>query len=327
MRIARWIDGGAVAEGFVIDSRVVPFPGGRTVAGVLSDGLSAAHELRERADGEDGAALGDVRLIAPLAPAAIRDFSAYEEHVEGIGGGGAGREDALAVWRALPVFYFTNPHLVLGPGDAVRPPETEQLDFELEVAAVIGGVPGSDGANLDLQAAEAAIFGYTIMNDWSARDIQVREMASRLGPAKGKDFGTALGPWIVTADELEPSLDEEGMLALHAEVFVNDVRVGEDLVSHMAWTFPELIVQAARNSVVVPGDVIGAGTVGNGGCLGELWGRSGERTPPPLVEGDVVRMVVESIGELTGTVGAAVAGHHVGAGRRRKLPAARTARQ
>ena len=189
----------------------------------------------------------------------------------------------------------------------MSPPVTERLDFELEVAVVIGGVPGSDGANLTAEAAASHIFGYTIMNDWSARDLQSREMKVRLGPAKGKDFGTSLGPWIVTADELAPFLDEDGFLAVRAEVFVNGELVGDDLVSNMGWPFPELVAYASRNSRVVPGDVLGSGTVGNGGCLAELWGRRGELTPPPLAEGDEVRMVVEGIGELVARVGAAVA--------------------
>ena len=132
-------------------------------------------------------------------------------------------------------------------------------------------------------------------------------MKVRLGPAKGKDFGTSLGPWIVTADEIESFLDDEGFLAVHAEVRVNGELIGEDLVSNMGWPFAELVAYASRNSRVVPGDVLGSGTVGNGGCLGELWGRAGELTPPPLREGDEVRMTIEGIGELTTRVGAAVA--------------------
>ncbi len=217
-----------------------------------------------------------------------------------------GKSEVVPEWYQAPTFYFTNPHTVLGPGEAVSPPETERLDFELELAAVIGGVEGSDGANLTPEAAASHIFGYTIMNDWSARDLQAREMKVRLGPAKGKDFGTSLGPWIVTADELQPFLDDDGFLALRAEVFVNGELIGFDLVSNMGWPFGELVAYASRNARVVPGDVLGSGTVGNGGCLGELWGRAGSLTPPPLVEGDEVRMVVEGIGELTARVGAAV---------------------
>jgi 2-keto-4-pentenoate hydratase/2-oxohepta-3-ene-1,7-dioic acid hydratase in catechol pathway len=308
VRIARWASAeGVRGEGFVIDDSVVPFPDGLTVANVLAGGLDAAHELFARVSrAGEATPLAGVNLLAPLVPAAIRDFVAFEEHVEGISASVDGRSEVVPEWYQAPTFYFTNPHTVLGPGEPVSPPVTERLDFELEVAAVIGGVAGSDGANLSPRAAASHIFGYTIMNDWSARDLQAREMKVRLGPAKGKDFGTSLGPWIVTADELAPFVDDEGFLAVHAEVRVNGELVGEDLVSNMGWPFAELVAYASRNARVVPGDVLGSGTAGNGGCLGELWGRAGELTPPPLREGDEVRMTVEGIGDLTARVGAAV---------------------
>ena len=310
MRIARWREseeGADVREGFVIDDRVVSFPDQLTVADVLANGLDAVGDLFSRVADAESTPLADVQLLAPLVPAAIRDFVAFEEHVEGISASVDGKSEIVPEWHQAPTFYFTNPHTVLGPGDSVSPPDTERLDFELEIAVVIGAAPGSDGANLSADAAASHIFGYTIMNDWSARDLQSREMKVRLGPAKGKDFGTTLGPWIVTADELAPFLDDDGFLAVRAEVFVGGTLIGEDLVSNMGWPFPELVAYAARHSKVVPGDVLGSGTVGNGGCLGELWGRAGSLTPPPLQEGDEVRMVVEGIGELVGVVGASVA--------------------
>ena len=264
---------------------------------MLAQGLDAAHGLLARVDAA-ATPLADVQLLAPLVPAAVRDFVAFEEHVEGVSAGVEGKSHVADEWYEAPTFYFTNPHTILGPGEPVLPPVTERLDFELELAVVIGGVEGSDGSNLTPDAAASHIFGYTIMNDWSARDLQAREMKVRLGPAKGKDFGMSLGPWIVTADELEPFLDDDGFLAVRADVFVNGELIGDDLVSNMGWPFPELVAYAARNSRVVPGDVLGSGTVGNGGCLGELWGRAGGLTPPPLAEGDEVRMVVEGIGEL-----------------------------
>jgi 2-keto-4-pentenoate hydratase/2-oxohepta-3-ene-1,7-dioic acid hydratase in catechol pathway len=303
MRIARWESGGAVGEGFVVGDRVVPFPDGETVAGILAGGLDAARAAFARIDRSGGTALADVRLLAPLVPASVRDFVAFEEHVEGVSAGVEGKSFVAPEWYEAPTFYFTNPHTILGPGGTLRPPVTERLDFELELAVVVGGEPG---ANLDPEAAASRIFGYTIMNDWSARDLQGREMKVRLGPAKGKDFGTSLGPWIVTADELEPFLDADGFLAVRAEVRVNGELIGEDLVSNMGWPFPELVAYASRNSRVVAGDVLGSGTVGNGGCLGELWGRNGGLIPPPLGEGDEVRMTVEGIGELVGLVGEAV---------------------
>lgn len=312
MRLARWQDGDRTVEGFVEGDEVVPFPDGRTVASVLSGGWEAARALHDAA--RDGSAassaarrpLDAVRLLAPVVPSSVRDFVTFEEHVEGVSAGVEGKSDVAAEWYDAPTFYFGNPHTILGPGEPVRPPVTQKLDFELELAVVIGGVPGSDGSNLDADAARAHIFGYTIMNDWSARDLQAREMKVRLGPCKGKDFGMTLGPWIVTADELEGYLDEDGFLAVRAEVFVNGELIGEDLVSNMGWPFPELVAYASRNSRVAPGDVLGSGTVGNGGCLGELWGRNQGLTPPPLQTGDVVSMVIEGVGTIENVVGAPV---------------------
>ncbi|MGN7947128.1 fumarylacetoacetate hydrolase family protein [Microbacterium sp. 22215] len=314
MRIARWLDGADVGEGFVIGDQVVAFPDGLRVAEILSQGLEGARRVHDRVVDASGgvrataqaAALDSVRLLAPVVPASIRDFVAFEEHVEGVSASVDGKSEVVPEWYEAPTFYFTNPHTVLGPGDAVVPPVSERLDFELEMAAVIGFGPDADGANLDVAAAAGAIFGYTIMNDWSARDLQSREMKVRLGPAKGKDFGLSLGPWIVTSDEFAEFEDEDGYIAVRAEVRINGELIGEDLVSNAGWTFAELVAYASRNSRVVPGDVLGSGTVGNGGCLGELWGRNGALVPAPLVEGDEVRMAIEGIGELVGSVGAAV---------------------
>lgn len=311
MRIARW-QGERIGEGFVIDDRVVEFPGGRTVAQVLAAGLDAAHELFAAASADPGIPLAEVRMLAPLVPASTRDFVAFEEHVEGVSASVDGQGGVVPEWYEAPTFYFTNPHTVRATGEVVSTPPTERLDFELELAVVVGGAPVSNATPAD---AAASIFGYTVMNDWSARDLQAREMKVRLGPAKGKDFGLTLGPWIVTADELAPHLDDDGLLALRAEVRVNGELIGEDLVSHMAWTFPELVAYAARNSIVVPGDVLGSGTVGNGGCLGELWGRG--RTVPALREGDEVRMLIEHVGEIVNVVGAQVAGPAIRPARRR----------
>ncbi len=303
MRIARWVDGADVGEGFVDGESVIPFPDGLRVAEVLAQGLAAVAALYERRDPSAARPVSDVRLLAPLAPASIRDFVAFEEHVEGVSASVDGKSEVVPEWYDAPTFYFTNPHTVRATGDVVAIPETQRLDIELELAAVIGGVPGSDGENLDATGAAAHIFGYTVMNDWSARDLQSREMKVRLGPAKGKDFAMTLGPWIVTADELEPFIDADGFLAVRAELYVNGELVGADLVSNMGWPFPELVMYAARNSVVVPGDVLGSGTVGNGGCLGELWGRRGSLDPRPLEPGDEVRMVIEGVGEIVNVVG------------------------
>ncbi|GAA2425948.1 hypothetical protein GCM10010405_05560 [Streptomyces macrosporus] len=166
-----------------------------------------------------------------------------------------------------------------GPDDDVpMPPGSAVPDFELEVAAVIG----REGRDLDPEQARDHIVGCTVFNDWSARDLQSAEMRVDLGPCKGQDTATTPGPYLVTADELEPYRDADGFLrpALTAEV-VGEV-VGRDLLSHMSWTFEEMVAYASRGTRVVPGDALGSGTCGNGGCLAELWGLRGERTPPPL---------------------------------------------
>lgn len=314
MRIARWQHGKDVGEGFVVGDTVVPFPDGHLVADILAGGLDAARRDYERIDQHAAHPLASVHLLPPVRATTIRDFVAFEEHVEAMTMSADGVGNVPPEWYEAPTFYFTNPLSVLGPEAIVSPPVTNRLDFELEVAAVIGG-PG--GANLDAQGGAAAIFGYTIMNDWSARDLQGREMAVRLGPAKGKDFALSLGPWIVTADELEDRIDPDGFLAIRAEAWLNGELVGEDLVANMGWTFGELVSYASRNSRVVPGDVLGSGTVGNGGCLAELWARRPDSAPAPLTEGDEVRLVVESLGELRNTVSGPTAAPTIRAARPR----------
>lgn len=320
MKIARWTGTQGLNEGFVIDHKgqleVVPFPEGRTVTEVLTGGLPLAQDLFNTINLASGVPLENVTLQVPLVPASIRDFVAFEEHVEGVSGAVDGKNEVVPEWYEAPTFYFTNPHTTRATAETVAIPQTQRLDFELELAAIIGGVAGSDGQNLDVAAAGQHIFGYTVMNDWSARDLQSREMRVRLGPCKGKDFGMTLGPWIVTADEVEQYVDSDGALAVKAEAYVNGTPVGEDLVSNMGWNFAELVAYAARNSVVVPGDVLGSGTVGNGGCLGELWGRGS--SIPPLEPGDQVRLVIEGVGEITNTVGERVVAPQLPPARKRK---------
>ncbi|GHH75473.1 fumarylacetoacetate hydrolase family protein [Promicromonospora soli] len=307
MRLARWRHRGEVGEGFVVDDHVLPLPDGGTIAGLLAAGLPATLEigaaLVAATHGDEEPRLDDVELLPPLVPTTIRDFVAFEEHVEGVSAAVDGRSEVVPEWYEYPTFYFTNPHSVVATGETVVPPQCERLDFELEVAAVIGAVAGSDGANLTPEQGAAAIFGFTILNDWSARDVQAREMRVRLGPAKGKDFASTLGPWIVTADELADVLDPDGFHRLAMEAEVNGTPVGNDLLSNMGWPFGELVAYASRNTRVVPGDVLGSGTGGNGCCLAELWGRSGELSPPPLVAGDEVVLRVERLGELRNVVG------------------------
>jgi len=276
-----------------------PLPAGMTGLALVRLGLPAALETGRAALLGPAVPLASVRLLPPLQPPTIRDFTAFEEHVERVVRGVSGGSGVAPEWYEAPAFYFTNPYAVTGPFDDVPvPPGCQVFDFELEVAAVIG----ADGASLTPSAAREHIFGYTVLNDWSARDLQGREMKVGLGPAKGKDTATTLGPWLVTADELEPYRDADGFLALGARVLVNGTEAGHDLLSNMGWTFEDLIAYASRGTWVRAGDVIGSGTCGNGGCLAELWGRRGERVPPPLRPGDVVEMTVEAIGTIRNRV-------------------------
>lgn len=301
----------------MIEDSTVPFPDGATVTSVLELGIEGARHLFDRVQSAPRTLLSQVQLLAPLPPSSVRDFVAFEEHVEGVSAGVEGTSNVPAEWYQAPTFYFTNPHTISGTCAVIRPPVSDRLDFELELAIVIGGGPNAPESNLDADQSASVIFGYCIMNDWSARDLQAREMQVRLGPAKGKDFGMTLGPWIVTADELHQHLDNDGFLAVRAEAYVNGELVGEDLVSNMGWPFPELVAYASRNSRVVTGDVLGSGTVGNGGCLGELWGRNGGLTPPPLQPGDSVRLVIEGVGEIQNTVGEPVSAPPIPAARPR----------
>ncbi|GAA1964644.1 fumarylacetoacetate hydrolase family protein [Nocardioides panacihumi] len=294
--------GGVDTVGVVEGDQLHPFPTWLTMLDVVGGGLDYARELAAKARQADGVPVSAVQLLAPLRPPSIRDFVTFEEHVEGVRRSVDGASGVPEAWYDAPTFYFTNPHSVLGDGDVVEFPSASRArDFELEVAVVVG----REGRSLDAEQASAAIFGYVVLNDWSARDLQSREMQVGLGPAKGKDFANTLGPWIVTADEMDAYKDGDGFLQLRCSVEVNGELVGHDLLSNMGWSFETMIAYASRDSRVLPGDVLGSGTTGNGGCLAELWGLRGERTPPPLVDGDVVTVTVEGIGALTNRVGTA----------------------
>lgn len=209
-------------------------------------------------------------------PPAIRDFMAFEEHIRN-----ARRNRGLEVpeaWYRIPVFYFSNPGAVYGDGDEIpKPSDTAMLDYELELACVIG----SDGRPA----------GFTIMNDLSARDLQGLEMEVGLGPAKGKDFATALGPVLVSPDELPRDLDMRAIARVNGELRT-DSRTGA-----MHWSWDQLLAAAARNTPgLAPGDVIGSGTVG-GGCI--LEHGDGRWLQP----GDVVELEIEGIGVLRNRVG------------------------
>jgi 2-keto-4-pentenoate hydratase/2-oxohepta-3-ene-1,7-dioic acid hydratase in catechol pathway len=299
MRFATWEAGGVVSAGVVSDAGLHALPARTTVLDLVRAGLPAALEAGAAALRGPAVPGGSVRLLPPLQAPTVRDFVAFEEHVEGVRKAIDGVAGVVEEWYQAPTFYFTNPYALVGAHDDVAvPPGSQRFDFELEVAVVVG----RDGASLTPEAAREHVFGYTVLNDWSARDLQAREMRVGLGPAKGKDSATTLGPWLVTADELEPHRDDEGFLQLDMRVSVNGTEIGQDLLSNMGWPFEELIAYASRGTEVRAGDVLGSGTCGNGGCLAELWGRHGASAPPPLQPGDVVEMTVEGIGTIRNRV-------------------------
>jgi 2-keto-4-pentenoate hydratase/2-oxohepta-3-ene-1,7-dioic acid hydratase in catechol pathway len=313
MRIARYELDGSVLVGAVENqgeaTTVRAFPPAVDVIDLLEQGPAqrAAHPLGEPVP------VSSVRLLVPLQPPSVRDFVSFEQHIQGmIMGDGIPFPEA---WYGAPAFYFSNPNSLFATGAEIPvPPRAKRFDYELEVGAIIG----RRGQDLTLENAREVIAGYTVFNDWSARDLQGEDRKLGMGWAKGKDTASTLGPWIVTADELEQYRDGEGRLDLRMTVWLNGEQMGTDTLASTAWTFEQMLVYASRGTALVPGDVIGSGTCGSG-CLGELWGRSDPRNPSPLGPGDVVRMTVEHIGTIENTV---VAGPEpVDYGSSRRLPA------
>jgi len=236
--------------------------------------------------------LDNVTLHPPVAqPPSLRDFYAFEAHVKN-----ARARRGLPVppeWYELPVFYFSNPGSLVGHGVQVRKPVwTQSLDYELEIACVIG----KRARDVSAEDWQSVVAGFTILNDWSARDVQRREMAVGLGPAKGKDFATSLGPALVTLDELEPRRRGDRYdLAMEARVNGTTLSRGNAKDTH--WTFGQMIARASQDVYLFPGDVIGSGTVG-GGCLLEL----GQEVHRWLEPGDEVALEIELLGTLTNRI-------------------------
>jgi fumarylacetoacetate (FAA) hydrolase len=245
-------------------------------------------------------AAGEVTLCAPVPrPTSMRDGYAFRQHVE------AARRNRgvpmIKEFDEIPIFYFTNHLAVTGPGPVdVLPLHCDKLDFELEAAIVIGRT----GRNISAAEADAYIAGYMVMNDWSARALQMHEMTLNLGPAKGKDFATSIGPWLVTKDELADRriAGEAGdRYDLVMTTRVNGTEVSRGNMRDMSWTFAQIIERASYGVTLHPGDVIGSGTVGTG-CFLEL---NGSKVYDPawwLKPGDEVVCEIERLGTLENTI-------------------------
>lgn len=254
-----------------------------------------------------GIPVKDLHFLAPVPfPTSCRDGYAFRQHVA------AARRnrkvDMIPEFDQYPIFYFTNHHSIQGPGEIrCMPDHLEKLDFELEAAIVIC----KHGRNIQAKDAEQYIGGLMIMNDLSARKLQMEEMLLNLGPAKGKDFSTVIGPWLVTLDELQsfeiPAKENHTGTNwnLNMKCWVNEKQVSEGNLGDMDWTFAELIERASYGVDLYPGDVIGSGTVGTG-CFLELNG-TGKLNDPNYQEqwlqpGDVVEMEIDGLGKLQNTI-------------------------
>lgn len=264
----------------------LPFPDMRAV-------IEAGAEDAAKKASKDSLAIEEVKFLSPLRPATLRDGYAFEQHVK-TANANRGRE-VPEEWYKFPVFYFTNPHAVFGPQDEIPIPHyTQAMDYELEIAVIIG----KGGRDIRPEDAPNHIFGFTLFNDWSARDVQREEMKVGLGPAKGKDFASSFGPVIVTPDELtDRATGRPGVYDLALSARVNGETRSQGNFKDMYWSFGEIIARASDSTELLPGDVIGSGTVGTG-CLLELTRAQG----PWLKSGDVVELEAERIGILKNIV-------------------------
>lgn len=238
-------------------------------------------------------ALDKATLLSPvLQPPTVRDFMIFEEHATG-----QGTREQTDAWYRMPIFYFSNTLRIFGPDAHIPyPSASDMLDYELELGCIVG----KGGSNIAEADAMDYIAGFCIFNDWSCRDLQGDEMAARLGPAKGKDAATSLGPWMVTMDEMAPYM-RDGRLHVKCTVKVNGdywLSDGDGGVAYHTWG--SLVERASKDSRIAPGDVFGTGTVG-GGSIGEAI-RKGYEEARFLQPGDVVEIEVEGIGALRGTI-------------------------
>jgi 2-keto-4-pentenoate hydratase/2-oxohepta-3-ene-1,7-dioic acid hydratase in catechol pathway len=278
---------GRLANAMVPATMLELLEGGPPAMARARQAFEHAISLGEATRGPEGETIfyrpEQVRFLAPLPnPPSLRDFIAFEEHIAA-----TSKKRGQPIppeWYKAPVYYKGNHRTIIGPEeDLFWPLETTKLDYELELACIIGRA----GRDVSEQDAPAYIAGYTIMNDFSARDIQFQEMACRLGPAKGKDFATAIGPCLVTPDEI-PDLNALTMIArVNGEVWSRG-RFGT-----IHWSFPQMIAHVSRGEPIYPGDLFGSGTVG-GGCGLEL-----DRYLSP---GDVVELEIQPIGVLRNRV-------------------------
>ncbi|MCQ8835951.1 fumarylacetoacetate hydrolase family protein [Streptomyces malaysiensis] len=293
----RWVTcqhGHGLQVGLVVDDAVHVLDDDRTLIDVISAGQVEMERIAEtvRRSPATVVPLESMVLHSPIPqPPSVRDTVGFLDHVRGCRRA-YGRDPELGeVWSRVPAFYFANPATLFGARDDVAiAPGSRWFDFELEVAAVIG-TPGSD---LDPVAAQDAIAGYMLFCDWTARDLQQADMALGIGQGKGKDSGMTFGPWLVTADEVANRL-VDGRLDLEVAVEVNGVEIARGTTGAMDWTFGEIVSFVSRGTRLVPGDVIGSGTI-PGGCLLEHLVGDPETYDGWLKPGDTVSLDSRALG-------------------------------
>jgi len=281
--------------GIVRGERVLPL-NYSTLLELLQDPESMEKARKLAESDEQGLSLTEIKLLTPIPnPPTMRDFYAFEQHVaaaralRGLG--------MIPEWYEIPTFYFTNTSEIYGHDEPVPyPVGSKELDIELEIACVIG----REGKDISVDEAADYIAGYTIMNDWSARDFQRLDMKLNLGPGKGKDFATSLGPWLVTPDELASRRTGSGTserydMTMLARVDGQEISRGN--FQQIYYSFPQIIAYASRNVRLCPGDVIGSGTVGTG-CLLEI----GTNVHPWFQRGETLELEIDGIGVLRNTI-------------------------
>ena len=270
----------------------------------MQNAKSIEDSIKNGSSNLEGISLTEAKLLAPVPfPPSCRDAYAFRQHVatarrnRGV--------DMIPEFDQFPIFYFTNHNAILGPTDNIicMPDHMQKLDFELEAAIVIG----KKGRNVKAKNADNYIAGYLIMNDMSARALQMEEMKLNLGPAKGKDFCTIIGPYLVTKEELADKKiatadgHDGDTYSLNMKCWVNGKLLSEGNMKDMNWTFAEIVERCAYGADILPGDVIGSGTVGTG-CLLELNGshklENPDYEPVWLKDGDVVEMEIEGLGRI-----------------------------
>ena len=272
----------------VLDDKIhtLPYPDMQAV-------IAAGAEKAASRASKEALSFEEVNFHAPIQPSTLRDFYAFETHVKTANRNRG--QDVPENWYKFPVFYFSNPNNNYGHEDEIPcPPYTQALDYELEIAVVIG----KRGINIKPEDAPNHIFGFTIFNDWSARDLQVQEMKVNFGPVKSKDFACSFGPVIVTLDELaDQATGRPGVYDLEMMARVNGRELSQGNFNDIFWSFGDMLARASQSVYLNPGDVIGSGTVGTG-CLYELTKNQG----PWLNVGDVVELEIERIGVLRNTI-------------------------